>query len=85
MNLVGGGELSDVTYRLKGTLLNIEAACGVARGEGMPERGSVPGRPHRPISPLSLQEWQGVYYAKKKNGDSVQQDVRITPVTGQGG
>ncbi|XP_048829020.1 high affinity cAMP-specific and IBMX-insensitive 3',5'-cyclic phosphodiesterase 8A-like [Brienomyrus brachyistius] len=30
-------------------------------------------------------EWQGVYYTKKKNGDSVQQDVRITPVTGQGG
>ncbi|XP_055030280.1 high affinity cAMP-specific and IBMX-insensitive 3',5'-cyclic phosphodiesterase 8A isoform X2 [Misgurnus anguillicaudatus] len=30
-------------------------------------------------------EWQGVYYAKKKNGDSLQQNVRITPVVGQGG
>uniref|UniRef100_A0AAY4DGK4 Phosphodiesterase n=1 Tax=Denticeps clupeoides TaxID=299321 RepID=A0AAY4DGK4_9TELE len=30
-------------------------------------------------------EWQGVYYAKKKNGDSVQQNVKITPVIGQGG
>uniref|UniRef100_A0A673BT52 Phosphodiesterase n=1 Tax=Sphaeramia orbicularis TaxID=375764 RepID=A0A673BT52_9TELE len=24
-------------------------------------------------------EWQGIYYAKKKNGDSVQQNVKITP------
>ncbi|KAK1785262.1 hypothetical protein P4O66_018657 [Electrophorus voltai] len=30
-------------------------------------------------------EWQGLYYAKKKNGDSVQQNVKITPVLGQGG
>ncbi|XP_064868484.1 high affinity cAMP-specific and IBMX-insensitive 3',5'-cyclic phosphodiesterase 8A isoform X1 [Oncorhynchus nerka] len=30
-------------------------------------------------------EWQGMYYAKKKNGDSVQQNVKITPVIGQGG
>ncbi|XP_051580105.1 high affinity cAMP-specific and IBMX-insensitive 3',5'-cyclic phosphodiesterase 8A isoform X2 [Myxocyprinus asiaticus] len=30
-------------------------------------------------------EWQGVYYAKKKNGDSVQQNVKMTPVIGQGG
>ncbi|CAF99802.1 unnamed protein product, partial [Tetraodon nigroviridis] len=30
-------------------------------------------------------EWQGIYYAKKKNGDSVQQNVKITPVFGQGG
>ncbi|XP_031675052.1 high affinity cAMP-specific and IBMX-insensitive 3',5'-cyclic phosphodiesterase 8A [Oncorhynchus kisutch] len=30
-------------------------------------------------------EWQGIYYAKKKNGDSVQQNVKITPVIGQGG
>uniref|UniRef100_A0A672SB55 Phosphodiesterase n=1 Tax=Sinocyclocheilus grahami TaxID=75366 RepID=A0A672SB55_SINGR len=29
--------------------------------------------------------WQGVYYAKKKNGDSVQQNVKMTPVVGQGG
>ncbi|KAM8782791.1 high affinity cAMP-specific and IBMX-insensitive 3',5'-cyclic phosphodiesterase 8A isoform 2-T2 [Rhynchonycteris naso] len=28
-------------------------------------------------------EWQGVYYAK--NGDSIQQNVKITPVIGQGG
>ena len=32
-----------------------------------------------------LQEWQGIYYAKTKNGDSVQQNVKITPVIGQGG
>ncbi len=31
------------------------------------------------------QEWQGIYYAKKKNGDSIQQNVKITPVIGQGG
>ncbi|KAJ8249312.1 hypothetical protein GJAV_G00233440 [Gymnothorax javanicus] len=30
-------------------------------------------------------EWQGLYYAKKKNGDSVQQNAKITPVIGQGG
>uniref|UniRef100_A0A665VSG2 Phosphodiesterase n=1 Tax=Echeneis naucrates TaxID=173247 RepID=A0A665VSG2_ECHNA len=30
-------------------------------------------------------EWQGIYYAKKKNGDSIQQNVKITPVIGQGG
>ncbi|XP_054244198.1 high affinity cAMP-specific and IBMX-insensitive 3',5'-cyclic phosphodiesterase 8A isoform X2 [Indicator indicator] len=32
-----------------------------------------------------IQEWQGMYYAKKKNGDSVQQNVKILPVVGQGG
>lgn len=32
-----------------------------------------------------LQEWQGIYYAKKKNGDSIQQNVKIAPVLGQGG
>ncbi|XP_077203456.1 high affinity cAMP-specific and IBMX-insensitive 3',5'-cyclic phosphodiesterase 8B isoform X2 [Paroedura picta] len=30
-------------------------------------------------------EWQGVYYARRKSGDSIQQHVKITPVTGQGG
>uniref|UniRef100_A0A8C6PUI3 Phosphodiesterase n=1 Tax=Nothobranchius furzeri TaxID=105023 RepID=A0A8C6PUI3_NOTFU len=30
-------------------------------------------------------EWQGIYYAKKKNGDNIQQNVKITPVIGQGG
>uniref|UniRef100_A0A8C3M1L3 Phosphodiesterase n=1 Tax=Chrysolophus pictus TaxID=9089 RepID=A0A8C3M1L3_CHRPC len=30
-------------------------------------------------------EWQGMYSAKKKNGDSVQQNVKILPVVGQGG
>lgn len=30
-------------------------------------------------------EWQGIYYAKKKNGDSIQQNVKITPVIGQAG
>ncbi|CAB1338890.1 unnamed protein product [Coregonus sp. 'balchen'] len=34
---------------------------------------------------VSTEEWQGIYYAKKKNGDSVQQNVKITPVIGQGG
>ncbi|XP_054613002.1 high affinity cAMP-specific and IBMX-insensitive 3',5'-cyclic phosphodiesterase 8B isoform X3 [Dunckerocampus dactyliophorus] len=30
-------------------------------------------------------EWQGIYYATKKSGDSIQQHVNITPVIGQGG
>ncbi|XP_075694754.1 high affinity cAMP-specific and IBMX-insensitive 3',5'-cyclic phosphodiesterase 8B isoform X3 [Rhinoderma darwinii] len=30
-------------------------------------------------------EWQGIYYAKRKSGDSVQQHVKVTPVIGQGG
>uniref|UniRef100_A0A8C0GJB6 Phosphodiesterase n=1 Tax=Chelonoidis abingdonii TaxID=106734 RepID=A0A8C0GJB6_CHEAB len=30
-------------------------------------------------------EWQGVYYARRKSGDSIQQHVRIIPVIGQGG
>ncbi|XP_037340792.2 high affinity cAMP-specific and IBMX-insensitive 3',5'-cyclic phosphodiesterase 8B isoform X2 [Pungitius pungitius] len=30
-------------------------------------------------------EWQGLYYGRKKSGDSVQQHVKITPVVGQGG
>ncbi|XP_030327177.1 high affinity cAMP-specific and IBMX-insensitive 3',5'-cyclic phosphodiesterase 8B isoform X1 [Strigops habroptila] len=30
-------------------------------------------------------EWQGVYYARRKTGDSIQQHVKITPVIGQGG
>uniref|UniRef100_A0A667G329 Phosphodiesterase n=2 Tax=Felinae TaxID=338152 RepID=A0A667G329_LYNCA len=32
-----------------------------------------------------IQEWQGIYHAKKKNGDNVQQNVKIVPVVGQGG
>ncbi|XP_065590014.1 high affinity cAMP-specific and IBMX-insensitive 3',5'-cyclic phosphodiesterase 8A isoform X2 [Cyrtonyx montezumae] len=32
-----------------------------------------------------IQEWQGMYSAKKKNGDSIQQNVKILPVVGQGG
>uniref|UniRef100_A0A8C3P8X3 Phosphodiesterase n=1 Tax=Chrysemys picta bellii TaxID=8478 RepID=A0A8C3P8X3_CHRPI len=32
-----------------------------------------------------IQEWQGMYYTKKKNGDSIQQNVKIIPVIGQGG
>uniref|UniRef100_A0A9L0I804 Phosphodiesterase n=1 Tax=Equus asinus TaxID=9793 RepID=A0A9L0I804_EQUAS len=32
-----------------------------------------------------IQEWQGIYYAKKKNGDNIQQNVKIIPVVGQGG
>lgn len=34
---------------------------------------------------LSLKEWQGIYYARKKSGDSIQQHVKIIPVIGQGG
>uniref|UniRef100_A0A3P9KW90 Phosphodiesterase n=1 Tax=Oryzias latipes TaxID=8090 RepID=A0A3P9KW90_ORYLA len=30
-------------------------------------------------------EWQGCYYARKKSGDSIQQQVKIVPVFGQGG
>ncbi|XP_035246374.1 high affinity cAMP-specific and IBMX-insensitive 3',5'-cyclic phosphodiesterase 8B isoform X1 [Anguilla anguilla] len=30
-------------------------------------------------------EWQGIYYARRKCGDSIQQHVKITPVVGQGG
>ncbi|RVE66107.1 hypothetical protein OJAV_G00123170 [Oryzias javanicus] len=30
-------------------------------------------------------EWQGCYYARKKSGDSIQQQVKIIPVFGQGG
>ncbi|KAL4692771.1 hypothetical protein H8959_016581 [Pygathrix nigripes] len=30
-------------------------------------------------------EWQGIYYARKKNGDNIQQNVKIIPVIGQGG
>ncbi|XP_037835518.1 high affinity cAMP-specific and IBMX-insensitive 3',5'-cyclic phosphodiesterase 8B isoform X2 [Kryptolebias marmoratus] len=30
-------------------------------------------------------EWQGIYFAKKKSGDSLQQQVKIIPVVGQGG
>lgn len=32
-----------------------------------------------------LQEWQGIYSVRKKNGDNVQQNVKIIPVIGQGG
>ncbi|XP_069912405.1 high affinity cAMP-specific and IBMX-insensitive 3',5'-cyclic phosphodiesterase 8B isoform X3 [Oryctolagus cuniculus] len=30
-------------------------------------------------------EWQGIYYARRKSGDSIQQHVKIAPVIGQGG
>ncbi|XP_051907444.1 high affinity cAMP-specific and IBMX-insensitive 3',5'-cyclic phosphodiesterase 8B isoform X1 [Hippocampus zosterae] len=30
-------------------------------------------------------EWQGIYYGRKKSGDSMAQHVNITPVVGQGG
>ncbi|XP_075414155.1 high affinity cAMP-specific and IBMX-insensitive 3',5'-cyclic phosphodiesterase 8A [Tenrec ecaudatus] len=30
-------------------------------------------------------EWQGIYCTRKKNGDSIQQNVKIIPVIGQGG
>uniref|UniRef100_A0A8C1IR38 Phosphodiesterase n=1 Tax=Cyprinus carpio TaxID=7962 RepID=A0A8C1IR38_CYPCA len=32
-----------------------------------------------------IQEWQGIYFSRRKSGDSIQQYVRITPVIGQGG
>lgn len=34
---------------------------------------------------LCLKEWQGIYFARKKSGDSIQQQVKILPVIGQGG
>ncbi|KAK5599739.1 High affinity cAMP-specific and IBMX-insensitive 3',5'-cyclic phosphodiesterase 8B [Crenichthys baileyi] len=30
-------------------------------------------------------EWQGIYFARKKSGDNIQQQVKILPVIGQGG
>ncbi|XP_002940920.1 high affinity cAMP-specific and IBMX-insensitive 3',5'-cyclic phosphodiesterase 8B isoform X1 [Xenopus tropicalis] len=30
-------------------------------------------------------EWQGIYFARRKSGDSIQQHVKVTPVIGQGG
>uniref|UniRef100_A0A8C5PZ05 Phosphodiesterase n=1 Tax=Leptobrachium leishanense TaxID=445787 RepID=A0A8C5PZ05_9ANUR len=30
-------------------------------------------------------DWQGIYYARRKSGDSIQQHVKVTPVIGQGG
>ncbi|XP_009293455.1 high affinity cAMP-specific and IBMX-insensitive 3',5'-cyclic phosphodiesterase 8B isoform X1 [Danio rerio] len=30
-------------------------------------------------------EWQGIYFSRRKSGDSIQQYVKITPVVGQGG
>uniref|UniRef100_A0A3Q2CYI6 Phosphodiesterase n=1 Tax=Cyprinodon variegatus TaxID=28743 RepID=A0A3Q2CYI6_CYPVA len=30
-------------------------------------------------------EWQGIYFARKKSGDSIPQQVKILPVIGQGG
>lgn len=36
-------------------------------------------------SAVPLKEWQGIYYARKKSGDSIQQHVKITPIIGQGG
>ncbi|XP_069819121.1 high affinity cAMP-specific and IBMX-insensitive 3',5'-cyclic phosphodiesterase 8B isoform X2 [Dendropsophus ebraccatus] len=30
-------------------------------------------------------EWQGIYYARRKSGDTIQQHVKVTPVVGQGG
>ncbi|MFT7815613.1 high affinity cAMP-specific and IBMX-insensitive 3',5'-cyclic phosphodiesterase 8B isoform X2 [Arapaima gigas] len=30
-------------------------------------------------------DWQGIYYARRKSGDSIMQHVRITPIIGQGG
>ncbi|KAM8779149.1 LOW QUALITY PROTEIN: high affinity cAMP-specific and IBMX-insensitive 3',5'-cyclic phosphodiesterase 8B [Rhynchonycteris naso] len=34
---------------------------------------------------VKSKEWQGVYYARWKSGDSIHQHVKITPVIGQGG
>ncbi|KAG9488135.1 hypothetical protein GDO78_007760 [Eleutherodactylus coqui] len=30
-------------------------------------------------------EWQGIYFARRKLGDTIQQHVKVTPVIGQGG
>ncbi|XP_052520219.1 high affinity cAMP-specific and IBMX-insensitive 3',5'-cyclic phosphodiesterase 8A-like [Budorcas taxicolor] len=34
---------------------------------------------------VSKREWQGIYSVRKKNGDNIQQNVKIIPVIGQGG
>ena len=34
---------------------------------------------------LSLKVWEGMLYTKKKNGDNIPQNVKITPVISAGG
>uniref|UniRef100_A0A672SBW6 Phosphodiesterase n=2 Tax=Sinocyclocheilus grahami TaxID=75366 RepID=A0A672SBW6_SINGR len=58
-----------------------ECIMGYQHGELLKENTEVLSHTHT----LCFHEWQGVYYAKKKNGDSVQQNVKMTPVVGQGG
>ncbi|XP_057203598.1 high affinity cAMP-specific and IBMX-insensitive 3',5'-cyclic phosphodiesterase 8A isoform X2 [Triplophysa rosa] len=70
-----------------------ECIMGFQRGELLKENTEVPKSEKNKADLLETinacirrgKEWQGVYYAKKKNGDSVQQNVKITPVVGQGG
>ncbi|XP_052438162.1 LOW QUALITY PROTEIN: high affinity cAMP-specific and IBMX-insensitive 3',5'-cyclic phosphodiesterase 8A-like [Carassius gibelio] len=70
-----------------------ECIMGYQRGELLKENTEVPkSEKNKPdlLENISScirrgKEWQGVYYAKKKNGDSVQQNVKMTPVVGQGG
>uniref|UniRef100_A0A9J8DLA9 Phosphodiesterase n=1 Tax=Cyprinus carpio carpio TaxID=630221 RepID=A0A9J8DLA9_CYPCA len=70
-----------------------ECIMGYQRGELLKENTEVPkSEQNKPdlLDNISSclrrgKEWQGVYYAKKKNGDSVQQNVKMTPVVGQGG
>ncbi|XP_067246811.1 high affinity cAMP-specific and IBMX-insensitive 3',5'-cyclic phosphodiesterase 8A isoform X1 [Chanodichthys erythropterus] len=70
-----------------------ECIMGYQRGELLKENTEVPkSEKNKPdlLDNISScihrgKEWQGVYYAKKKNGDSVQQNVKMTPVVGQGG
>ncbi|KAM5291801.1 high affinity cAMP-specific and IBMX-insensitive 3',5'-cyclic phosphodiesterase 8A [Ctenodactylus gundi] len=37
------------------------------------------------VNSCAGKEWQGIYSARKKNGDNIQQSARIIPVIGQGG
>ncbi|XP_016362230.1 high affinity cAMP-specific and IBMX-insensitive 3',5'-cyclic phosphodiesterase 8A-like, partial [Sinocyclocheilus anshuiensis] len=70
-----------------------ECIMGYQRGELLKENTEVPkSEKNKPdlLDNISScihrgKEWQGVYYAKKKNGDSVQQNVKMMPVIGQGG
>ncbi|XP_051952614.1 high affinity cAMP-specific and IBMX-insensitive 3',5'-cyclic phosphodiesterase 8A-like [Xyrauchen texanus] len=70
-----------------------ECMMGYQRGELLKDNTEVPKSEKNKTDLLENiracihrgKEWQGVYYAKKKNGDSVQQNVKMTPVIGQGG
>lgn len=71
-----------------------ELTCWIPSTPASKKEKSVSSLPHTSLQTwaqnncltvLSPQEWQGIYYARKKSGDSIQQHVKITPVIGQGG